>query len=215
MPFPEQPPNVPEENPTGHLPAVLRDPARLGRAARRARLRRRRGRAARAGERRAGRDRQGLAHARRVRRHRPRPPQRPQRARRRRRPLVGRELRRGPGPVVARRASRATSASRREGVDPRRVRPRRGRRVGSRSTSTRRARSRPRSLDPRGRVVAYASGSRSGSRRAFARRACGRRRSRRSTRSSLERRGRDGLLPRRLPHVEVRDGGCSSTASRC
>ena len=44
----------------------------------------------------------------------PRSPRRPQRARRRRRALVGRELRRGPGSVVARRASRASpSPSRR------------------------------------------------------------------------------------------------------
>ena len=40
-----------------------------------------------------------------VRRQRPRAPRRAERARRRRRPLVGRELRRGPGPVVARRAA--------------------------------------------------------------------------------------------------------------
>ena len=40
-----------------------------------------------------------------------RPPRRAERARRRRRPLVRRELRRGPGPVVARRAARARSAS--------------------------------------------------------------------------------------------------------
>ena len=78
------------------LPRGWRGPAS------RARLRRRRGRAPRARERRAGRARQGRPNARRVRRHRPRSTRRAERARRRRRPLVRRELRRGPGPVVAR-----------------------------------------------------------------------------------------------------------------
>ena len=68
------------------------------------------------------------------------------------------------------------------GVDPGRVRPRRGRRAAHRRLD-RAGEVRPRS-STRAAGSSFRSGSRSGSRRAFARRACGRPRSRRSTRSS-------------------------------
>ena len=153
MPFLEQPPNVPEENPTGIYRRSFSIPRGVGRATRRARLRRRRGRAARPAERTPGRHREGLAHACRVRRHRPRPPRRPQRARRRRRTLVGRELRRGPGPVVAcrhlaRRERLGGAASIRD-VFARAEAD--GRLTVDASTAP--ARSRPRSSTRRGRVV--------------------------------------------------------------
>ena len=98
MPFDERPPRVPEDNPTGDLPPPVR--AAGGRAGGAA-LRRQRGSAVRRAQRRAGRHPQGRPHAGRVRRDRA--PGGRQRARVRGRPVVGRELRRGPGPVVARR----------------------------------------------------------------------------------------------------------------
>ena len=89
----------------GRLPADLRRAPRLALAIGRPALRRLGGLPVRARQRRAGGNREGRAHARGVRRERARTPRRRERAGRGGRPLVGRELRRGPGPVVARGAA--------------------------------------------------------------------------------------------------------------
>ena len=123
MPFREPAAARPEENPTGIYRRAFSDPARLGRAADRARLRRHRGGAPRR------RQRRSRSASRRTRGRRPSSTSptssatpRAERARRRRRPLVRRELHRGSGSVVAcghlarevylrcRRASRTSSA---------------------------------------------------------------------------------------------------------
>ena len=87
--------------PDGPVPRALRAPGRLGGAARRARVRRGRERPLRVRERPRGRALEGLAPPGRVRRD-GRAPAGRERRRRRGRALVGRELDRGPGPVVAR-----------------------------------------------------------------------------------------------------------------
>ena len=199
----------------GHLPALLRDPACVGRAADRARLRRHRGRAPRRAERSPGRHREGFAHARRVRRHRSRAPQRPERARRRRRALVRRKLRRGPGPVVAC-GHLAFRQGLGGGLHPGRVRPRRGRRAAHRRRRGRRRR--------RGGGLADRPARARGARRAV----LGAARSAHSRTAPLVGRGADALHPRR--ERRRRDGlaaasgsarsrcatdGCSSTAGRC
>ena len=177
----------------GHLPAGIHDPPRLALAPCRPPLRRRRGRALRARERRAGRDREGLAHAGGVRHQRPRPPRRPERARRRRRPLVGRELRRRPGPVVARWAaalhpSRLADGARRRGArrDRRAVhrdrRARRGTRPGRTRTRRSEGRTGERSVRRRGARAAIVVGGGAGALHARA-----------------QRRGRDRLDLVRLP----------------
>ena len=134
-------------------------------------------------------------HAGGVRRQRPRAPRRAERARRRRRALVGRELRRGSGPVVAGRAvaldpPRLAERARRRGCDADMQRAvHRARRRGRRPTARRGRRAssrRGRSRTERSTVQCAGRG-------------CGRPRSPRSTRSSCRARRRDRLDVGRLP----------------
>ena len=196
MPFPDLPPNVPEQNETGHLPAGVHDPARLALAPGRPPLRRRRGRALRAGERRAGRDREGLPHAGGVRHQRPRSP-------RRRRTSSSPSSSAGRTRASSRtRTSGGTLGCRARSVSSRRpvrdVEVRAG--IDGQFTRARRARVEARLLDARGRAVAKGDAARTGGSTArCARRDCGRRRSLRSTRSSSSAGRRDRHRPRRLP----------------
>ena len=143
---------------------------------------------------------------------RPRAPRRAERARRRRRALVGCELRRGPGPVVARRpaaldppgladacatsrcapaATDGSPCSRTEGDAPR--------------SSTRAAGSVAKGTLQDGRLDG--AGSRAAA-------VVGR--GARALHARAQRRRRDRLVPRRLPaRSRSATGSCSSTASRC
>ena len=102
MPFPDLPPAVPAANPTGLYVRTLRGPGALGGPPDRAPHRGGRERGHRARERPRGRHRQGFAPRLRV-RDRRRARARDEHARGPRRQVVGRELHRGPGRVVARR----------------------------------------------------------------------------------------------------------------
>ena len=184
MPFPERPPDVPEENPTGIYRRAFRIPRGWRRRPHRARLRRRRGRALRAPERRAGRA---------SRRTRARPPSstsptssgttRPNE-------LVAVVVRWSDASFVEDQdqwwhagLSRHVTASRRASIAD--VFARAGDASGRLSVDVAPARSTARRCStPRGRGRRRAAAAGGGSRRAFARRACGRPRSRRSTRSS-------------------------------
>ncbi len=102
MPFDDLPPTVPELNPTGVYERDVRGARRLGEPARRAPRRRRGERPHRRAQRRGGRGRQGRAPRLRVRPDRSAPAGL-EHASVARREVVRRDLRRGPGRVVARR----------------------------------------------------------------------------------------------------------------
>ena len=126
MPFTNEPPSVPDHNPTGIFRRTFAVPRGLEWAPRRARARRRRGNARRRAQCAAHRPLEGLADAGRVRRHGRRAPAWPERARGRADEVVGRELHRGSGSLVARRdLARGVPPL---GPDRGRVRPRRSHR---------------------------------------------------------------------------------------
>ncbi len=219
MPFDDRPPNVPDGEPDRHLPAPLRaagpDGERVvlhfGGS---------RGGAVRRAQRRAGRHPQGRAHARRVRRDASSLGGR-QRAGLRGRPVVRRELHRGPGPVVARRpAARRVPVRDAARAHRRRVRPRRSPTGGFEVD----ARRRDRACSSTPTAAPVLDGPLAGPARGADRAGCGRPRRRTSTRCASRAgddevscqvgfRTRRDRRPAAAPERQRRSGSAASTAT--